>query len=444
MSRRILNKAGLAAVLAVCAAFSAFGQATGTYTPYSIYGVGDLSQPGSAYNKTMGGVGIASRNPRYINLLNPAAVTARDAADESYLGSPFMTDFSLYADNKIFKQGDIISASNTVNINDLAMSFPLWRNSAMMVGIMPYSDTGFGYSFDYTDPQLIGHTGSISYSAAGMGSIYKVFAAAGVTFFKRLSVGAQWNFYFGDIEKTYYTIFNDASYNSIKNGTSAKITGHAGKFGLQYEQPLGSKLTLGIGATYTTAASLRGTVEASRSLAASTSAADTLYYHRDDLGKTADVRLAGEIGVGISLRDAGRWRAEFDYTRSDWTKSGLDGIRGLSASKIFSTSVTEAYRFGFEFIPNPNDIRYYFNHVAYRVGAYHKKDYFLLNGNQIASTGITLGVTLPVINGYNGLTLGIDFGQRGSVENNQIRERYINFSIGFNLYDIWFRKYQYD
>ena len=444
MSRRILNRAGLAAVLAVCAAFSAFGQATGTYTPYSIYGVGDLSQPGSAYNKTMGGVGIASRNNSYINLLNPAAVTARDTGEESYQGNPFMTDFSLYSDNKIFKQGDIVSASNTFNINDLAMSFPLWRNSAMMVGIMPYSDTGFGYSFDYTDPQLIGHTGSISYSAAGSGSIYKTFVAAGVTLFKRLSLGAQWNFYFGDIEKTYYTIFNDASYNSIKNGTSAKISGHAGKFGLQYEQPLGTKLTLGIGATYTTAASLRGTVEASRSLAASTSAADTLFYRRDDLGKGTDVKLASEIGVGISLRDAGRWRAEFDYTRSDWTNCGLDAVRGLSASKLFSTSVAEAYRVGFEIVPNPNDIRYYFNHVAYRVGAYHKKDYFLLNGNQIASTGITLGVTLPIINGYNGLTLGIDFGQRGSLEDNQIRERYINFSIGFNLYDIWFRKFQYD
>ena len=253
MSKRILNRWFLTALVAVCATFSAFGQAAGTYTPYSIYGVGDLSQPGSAYNKTMGGVGVALRNNRYINLLNPAAVTARDSL-------AFMADFSLYNDNKVFNQGGIKSASNTFNINNLVMSFPIWRSSAMMVGIMPYSDTGFGYSFEYTDPDLIGYTGNINYSATGKGSIYKAFAAAGVTFFKRLSLGVQWNTYFGKVEKNFYTEFKDASYNSIRNGTTGQITGNNFKFGLQFQQPLGTKHALTVGATYSTAATLRGTM----------------------------------------------------------------------------------------------------------------------------------------------------------------------------------------
>ena len=50
----------------------------GAYSPYSIYGIGDLSKQGTAYNKSMGGVGIANRNNRFINIQNPAAVTARD------------------------------------------------------------------------------------------------------------------------------------------------------------------------------------------------------------------------------------------------------------------------------------------------------------------------------------------------------------------------------
>lgn len=440
MSRKTLHRLVLTAILAACTALSARGQAAGTYTPYSIYGVGDLSQPGTAYNKTMGGVGVALRNNRFINITNPAAVTARDSL-------AFMADFSLYNDNKVFRQGNIQSASNTFNINDLVMSFPLWNHSAMMVGIQPYSDTGFGYSFDYTDPDLIGRTGNITYSAAGSGSLYKAFAAAGVTLFRHLSLGVQWNTYFGQIEKTYNTTFNDASYNGIRNGTTGKITANSFKFGLQYEQPLGTKHSAVIGATYTTAAKLKGTMEAFR-YSGGAASADTLFYKLDQLGTDSKVQLASELSVGLSFQERGRWMIAADYTLSDWSKAGLDNARGFSASSLFSATKAETIRAGLEFIPNPNDIRYYFNHVAYRLGAYHKNEYYLLNGKKVASTGITLGVTLPVANSqstrYNGITLGVDFGQRGSLGNETIRERYVNFSIGFNLFDIWFRKYQYD
>ena len=85
-----------------------------------------------------------------------------------------------------------------------------------------------------------------------------------MTFFNRLSLGAQWNTYFGQIEKTYYTTFNDGSYNSIRNGTTGRITGNNFKFGLQYEQPIGAKHSLTVGATYSTAANLSGTMESSR------------------------------------------------------------------------------------------------------------------------------------------------------------------------------------
>ena len=440
MSRRIFNSVWIAAVLAVCVSFGAYGQAAGTYTPYSMYGVGDLSQPGSAYNKTMGGVGVALRNNRYLNLTNPAAVTARDSL-------AFMVDFSLYGDNKIFSQGDIRSVSNTFNINDLAISFPIWRSSAMMVGIMPYGDTGFDYGFTYTDPELVGHAGTVDYSADGSGSIYRAFAAAGVTFFKRLSLGVQWNYYFGNIKKTYYTVFKDSSYNSIMNSTEAQLSGSSFRFGLQYEQSVSSKLTLAAGATYTTAARIDGTMEINR-LAGGSVVADTLYHQLTDLRKEADVRLAAELAVGLAFKNPGRWMAEFDYARSDWRDSGLDGTRGFMASRLFSASVAEAYRFGFEIVPNPNDIRYYLNHVAYRFGAYRRNEYYLLDGNRVASTGITLGATFPIAttanNRYNGITVGVDFGQRGSLSGEMVRERYINFSIGFNLFDIWFQKMQYN
>ena len=126
----------------------------GAYSPYSIFGIGDISKEGTAYNKSMGGVGIAARNNRFINYLNPAAVTARDTL-------AFMADFGLVQNNKVFAQANMKSANNTFNIYDFVMTFPIWRSSAFMVGLTPYSDVGYDFSSVETDKNIIGDVGNL-------------------------------------------------------------------------------------------------------------------------------------------------------------------------------------------------------------------------------------------------------------------------------------------
>ena len=209
----------------------------GAYSPYSIFGIGDISKEGTAYNKSMGGVGIASRNRRVINYLNPAAVTARDSLS-------FMADFGLQQSNKVYKQGDIRSAHNTFNIYDFVMTFPIYRSSAFMVGITPYSDVGYDFSSYETDPNIIGNTGNISYDSYGIGSVYQIFAGAGVTFWNRLSLGAEVIYYFGNIDKVTNMDYSNSSYRSINSGSDIVVNGTTGKFGLQYEQKLGGDVSM--------------------------------------------------------------------------------------------------------------------------------------------------------------------------------------------------------
>lgn len=421
----------------MCFGIKAHSQVTGGYTPYSIYGIGDLSSPGSAYHKTMGGVGIASRNNRHINIINPAAVTARDSLS-------MMIDVSLYSDNKIFSQGGLKSSSNIVNINDLVISFPILRKSTgFMVGIMPYSDTGFGYSTSVDDPSLIGHTGNISFSATGKGSIYKGFLGAGVDLWKRLSLGAQADFYFGKVEKNYLTKFSDNSFNGVTSDVIMNVSGFGGKFGLQYEQPIGSSIVLGLGATYTLGSNLRGTVE-NGTYSSGSESSDTLSHSLVNLGANSRIKIANEVGAGISLKYADRLTVEFDYTRADWRNSGINDIQGLSINGgMFQTAVADSYRLGLEYVPNRSDIRYYMKQVSYRAGAYYKNEYYICNGQNVSAKGITIGATFPVFRWSNGITVGADLGQRSSLRNDLVKEFYFNFSLGFNLYDIWFQKSEY-
>ena len=428
----------LAALFCVGAHVSAQDGAYSAFTPYSMFGVGDLIQQGNTYNKSMGGVGIAARNRKVINYLNPAAVTARDTLS-------FMADFSMSQNNRFYRQGDKKSVNNVNNINDLVISFPVYKSSAMMIGLAPYSGIGYSTGSYVEDQNVIGYTGNIASTSKGYGSMYQLFAAAGVTFWNRLSLGAEYIFYFGGLHKTSALDFSESSYNGISSGYDLTLHASTGKFGVQYEQPIGN-MTLGVGATYSLDANLKGYVE-DYMLSSGSIMTDSLRFNVDTLKHNPGrAKIAGELGVGISLRQGERWRAEFDYTMSDWTGSGMDVVTGFahSGGKTFLTTKAQSFRLGMEYVPNVNDIRYYHRRWSYKAGAYYNKEYYKLDGNQICSAGITFGVTLPVFKYYNGFSVAVDLGQRGTLANNLIRERYVNLTIGLNCFDIWFQKPRYN
>ena len=181
----------LGLVLIFCS-LNVWGQdeAYSSYSPYSMYGVGDISRFGTAYNRSMGGVGIATRDRRNINILNPAAVTERDIQS-------FMLDFSLAQGNRYYAQGDMRSANNTFNVNNIIISFPVWKSFAMYGGLSPYSSLGYNISAWETDPAVIAMTGPILNTVKGYGSLSKLFLGGGFVPFKGFSIGGEAQYIFG-------------------------------------------------------------------------------------------------------------------------------------------------------------------------------------------------------------------------------------------------------
>ena len=433
MSRNWFDRLWITVAVLLLAALPLCAQ-NGTYSgfsPYSVYGIGDLHGAGTAFNASMGGVGVATRNRRFVNTMNPASATARDSLS-------FMADFGISGKASLFSEGDKNSVKTLANISDFVISFPMWRKTAFMVGIAPFSDTGF--SMTYVDKitsgdQSIGYTGQRAYGAFGDGGIYQLFAGASATLWNRLSIGAQYNLFFGTISKYSSSTFSDASYRSQTLGDTLQVRAHTAKFGLQYEQPLGTgKLTLG--ATYRLKAKVSGySVEYSN--------ISEMNLGNHSLQKD-NISFGDEIGVGLSYGQGEKWAVEVDYLRGDWRGSNFDAVRGFrnNGSHTFSSSVAQSVKAGFEITPNRNDIRYFFKRCTYRVGAYMDQSYFQVDGHNIVSVGITLGMTLPVYQGYNGITFALDLGQRG-FGSGFVRENYLGFHVGFNIFDIWFRKPQY-
>lgn len=407
------------------------------FTPYSVFGIGDLVHQGTTYNHSMGGVGIADRNFRTINIINPAAVTEREMKS-------FMFDFGLKNRNLVYQgnaataigskaTGPLKSANNTFNIDHIVASFPITeKNSAFKVGIMPYSNVGYNFTAHEQDDELTAEMGDIAYKKIGQGSLYQVFLGAGVTLWDRLSVGVDGNYYFGDMEhysNAYFT--TKTNYRTIKSGWSYIMSAFGAKFGLQYAQPIGQGSKLTVGATYTMAAKIKGY--------------ENRYAYADEdtvtniKTKIEGYSIPAELGVGISFTTADAWRFNFDYTRQDWTSVIFEGSPGVD----FKTGTAQAFRFGAEWTPNRYDVRYFFRRMSYRAGFYRENSYLMLNGHHVSATGFTAGVSIPIPRLYNSIDLGVELGQRGTMEDNLIRERYCIVHLTFSLHDLWFLKNLY-
>ena len=404
--------------------------AYGGYSPYSVYGIGNLTVQGNAYTRGMGGIGVATRNNRYINVVNPAAITARDTLS-------FMADFGLENQNSLFRQNGLSSANNTFNVTNLAVTFPLYRKSAFSFGVSNFSTMGYEFSH-----RSIDETGVWTSSSSGNGGLYQVFGGVAATFFGRLSVGAQGIYYFGNLDKPTSIVNSNTTYRSFSNGYIMDLKGYTGKMGVQLEIPFSGGTRLVVGGTYRLGTDLRGEVT-DYSFATISSYQDTVSY-KTYTGR--QVRIADEIGAGVSLRKGEKWMFEVNYLRSDWTGTGMDTAPGFAniAKAKFSATTAQSVRAGFEFVPNRNDIRYYLRRCTYRGGVYYDRSYYKLDGNNVDAVGLTLGVTLPVFRWYNGVSLGMDIGQKGGTRGMMTRERYAKFVIGFNIHDIWFRKPQYE
>ena len=409
----------------------------GTFTPYSMFGLGDMVRPGSSFNRSMGGIGVALRDNRYINFINPASITARDSL-------AFMLDFGVESQNLYHKNSLTKSAYNTFNMSHLVFSIPIYKKSAMMVGFVPFSHVGYKFEEKEQRPEYVNEMGNVVYQHYGEGSINQLFVAAALKVSKNFSIGAQWMYYFGALYRSSNVIHNSvASYSSILTNNNLILKSFSGKFGLMYEGLVTNRSVVTAGASVILPSNLTGEVNRIATTVTG-SMIDTVY--QSSLPNT-QMQIPAEFSAGVAWNkryftesNLNKWMIGFDFTYQDWTKTTFAATPGVD----WITTAKSSYKVGGEWTPDFFDTRYMLKHWTYRGGIYHERSYMRVNGQQIAATGVSLGVSLPVFRYSNMLNVGIDVGQRGSLKDQSVQERYVLFQLSFSLYDRWFRKIKYE
>ncbi len=419
-----------AAVLFVTAqSAAAQNNSLNSFSPFSFYGIGDIRQPGTTAQRSMGGVGLAYRNPFVLNTQNPAAYSAM-------LRQTFIFSINGEGRSSYLQAQGKKTSHNGFNLQSVDVAFPLFNKVGMGISVSPFSSVGYQTSFVETDPELA-DTKQILYTYWGEGDVALMKAGIGAEVFNGLSLGANLLYYHGNIDRYSNVVITPL----LTTATTRSVTSVEDEFlstvnfmaGLQYDMELTETNYLTLGATYEPAVnmSVRNRLQ--------TTTAGILYDTIDNTTLRYDIKMPARYGAGIYYMTP-KWNIGLDYDRQDW-KDAMDG----SVEDGIRFSANNNYKFGVQFIPDPMDMRNALKRWTYRLGVRYGDFYVVRNGNRFDDKAVSIGVGIPLrYNSASSLNLGFEVGQRGSTSGGMVEETYFNVSVGVNMFgEGWFAKFRY-
>jgi hypothetical protein len=405
-----------------------FSQAT--YSPYSIIGIGDIVDPGVPAVQGMAGLAISNGSYWYLNNTNPALL--------HYNAVALFSAGIVGATKTIQQTGFEPYNSSSGQLQHAAMAFPLIaRKLSFSLVLQPYSVVG--YEFSYSVPVPNGGTNYTTFNTGDGGFNELKFSLGGLVY-KKLSLGVKASYVFSSIRKEFTTFveglpLGTSNYLAVYSERQSANDFRLG-FGIAYNFKIGEN-KLNVGAVYDLKANIKGNYFLrleQQTLNGSAIFADTLadntrrYY-----------TLPANIGLGISYGREGKWLVGVDYRTQDWNV--FDGSVS-SIPEDFERS--NKYILGAEFTPDVNSITNYAKRVTYRVGASYYQTPYVVNGTQINDFGINFGWSLPVAR-FSSLDFGFQVGNRGTLDNDLIREDYFKIFFGATFNDNrWFIRPKYN
>ncbi len=402
--------------------FSVFAQKS-TSSPYSIYGIGDIYKKGFVQTRSMGGLGTAVRLPNTINYMNPASYTSQDSMS-------FIFDFSISGRNYTYATSDNEYSTSTYYLDHIALSFPVTRWMSISSGLLPFSSVGYKISSNR-------QVADVAYNETfeGKGGIDRFYLGAAVKLYNRLSIGINFSYLFGEIKNTINTDFDysDAYEDQFENTYS--INDIWLNTGVQYFDTISSNLSYIVGLTFNTKTKLKTQNKVNRII----QYPNNIKYSLDTFSTSTQdmyVELPLSIGAGFIMDYKNKLLFGFDYTFQNWSD-----VKTFNSSNYSNTHNIAA---GLQVTPDKKALKGYWKKIHYRLGGYYANSYFNVYNQQLNDYGITFGLGLPFKNTKSTFNMGCEIGERGTLNNNLIKESYINWSVSLTLYDFWFFQSKYD
>lgn len=444
---------------------SAQSSSINAYSPYTMYGIGELLTPGSAQMRSMGGVGIALRNYGQINPMNPAAASIAPQKsflfDVSFDGTHYRNRQQKFNAEGVRITPDAMAVYNGANIHSISLTFPLAKRMGLSFSISPYSSVGYNIKTTDENQDNWADIGRIQYGHNGEGDISEVKLSYGWAPWQKFSIGVAARYYWGGVTRNYQAAASDVItgsgvYASTKGTDRYVVNNVKFQLGMQWSPINTETKVFTLGATYDFGGELKPKRE---SYIYTDNVVNSITPNpvRDQI-KGMELRVPHQLGVGIFFRNRTMaWGA--DYLYAAW---GGDNATKQENSTLSTIDVryydTHTVKLGFEITPRSNDVRNYLNRISYRVGTRIGNYYQTFAGQVINTYALTAGLGLPLkIWGVSTVNIGFEYGHMSAKNPVNVNGRMVGlvkqntfkFTLGFSLFsadtaDYWFVKQKYD
>lgn len=421
-------------------------------SPYSRYGLGDLTPNHNVFTRGMGGISAAIAEPNAINFTNPASL--------SVIGNTIF-DVGTEIDYRILKSSNPARKFTSANtyVSYLQLAFPLSTKKmlkkgvtwGMSLGLKPVSKINYKIEKN----ERLNGIDSLNTIYEGNGGVNQLHLGTGIRY-KNFSIGINAGYMFGSKDySTKLTFIPDSSTTFYYRSNSENKTTFGGFFingGIQYDLTLAKDAkdnvtkSLRLGIYGNMQQNLRANNDLIREIIiydnnGNQYQLDSVYAEKDVKGT---VKYPAMIAAGAVYEDA-HWMLGADFEYGNWA-----GYRFYGQTDAVQNNWT--IRVGTQYYPAKigTPVKKYFNFVKYRAGFYYGSDYIKSTANR-PEYGFTVGAGMPLTSlkriSYAGeyvvLNTGLEFGSRGNKQTN-LRENLVRFSIGVSMNARWFQKPKYN
>ncbi len=418
-------------------------QTINTFSSYTMYGLGEMRTQGTLPSRSMGGAGVALRNPTTVNLLNPASYSM--AIQRGILFDFGVEGSSTFAQQNV--DGSTLNSTyTTMNFHDIAIQMPITKGLGFGFSLTPYSSVGYYQSYT----SLMSNLGYLKMINTGSGDITEVKFGVGWSLSKNFSVGFAAQYYWGDIDRYFSAVVTSITTSGTALSTAGddniSVSRLKGQAGVQWSPIFDTRRSLTLGATYDIGGDLSPRV--ARTVTALDTSTDI--YAQSDTTRITMI-MPRQLALGFNY-STNKWIVAADYTFQNWGDNN-DDVEFTGSGLAVEYNNVNTLKMGVEYTPKRTDVRKYFNRVHYRVGARIGGYQYTFGGEELAQLNFTAGMGLPVnIVGISRINLGVEWSTLGSTKSVEVdsqsiglvKQEQIKFSLSFSLFgdDYWFQRPQ--